>query len=154
MGTRRGRRASPPVGSEPRNGRSAMIDLGFGNPCSRYARAGVRGEMRINGSSARRRLGTWLAAAALALDLSAMPARAEAVRALWDGTSWGERSSALLARFDGRATVLPRPIDFGHSYADVVLRGTLVGRYPLVAFFQRDTMTGGLKRIQLERQRP
>jgi len=34
-----------------------------------------------------------------------------------------------------------------------VLRNVPVGGFPLVAFFQMDKATGGLKRIQLERQR-
>jgi hypothetical protein len=34
-----------------------------------------------------------------------------------------------------------------------VLRGIIVGGIPLIAFFQLDKTTGGLKRIQLERQR-
>jgi hypothetical protein len=58
----------------------------------------------------------------------------------------------LLAHFGSRATVLSRPIDFGDSYTDIVLRDVVVG-VPLIAFFQMDKTTGGLKRIQLERQR-
>jgi hypothetical protein len=50
-------------------------------------------------------------------------------------------------------TVLPVPIDFGDSYAQIVLRPVVVGGVPLIAFFQADKRTGGLKRIQLERQR-
>lgn len=48
---------------------------------------------------------------------------------------------------------MPRPIDFGDSYAELVVRRVLMGGFPLVAFFQMDKRTGGLKRIQLERQR-
>jgi hypothetical protein len=48
---------------------------------------------------------------------------------------------------------LPRPIDFGDSYAQIVLSRVVVGGVPLIAFFQLDKATGGLKRIQLERQR-
>ena len=71
----------------------------------------------------------------------------------WEGTYWGEPGSALVAHFGARATVLPRPIDFGDSYAQIVLRRVVVGGVPLIAFFQLDKATGGLKRIQLERQR-
>jgi hypothetical protein len=87
------------------------------------------------------------------LALSIPGSRAEGIRGIWDATYWGERSSALLAHFGGRATVLPQPIDFGDSYAQVVLRNVPVGGFPLNAFFQMDKTTGGLKRIQLERQR-
>lgn len=69
------------------------------------------------------------------------------------GTSWGEPSSALLAHFGARATPLRQPIDFGDSYAQIVLRSVVVGGVPLVGFFQMDKATGGLMRIQLERQR-
>ena len=48
---------------------------------------------------------------------------------------------------------MPAPIDFGDSYAQIVLRPVVVGGVPLIAFFQADKKTGGLKRIQLERQR-
>ena len=71
----------------------------------------------------------------------------------WQGTYWGEPSRALLAHFGARATVLPRPLDFGDSYTDVVLRNVPVGGFPLIAYFQMDKATGGLKRIQLERPR-
>ena len=80
-------------------------------------------------------------------------ARAADIADLWAGTYWGEPGSALLAHFGVLATVLPRPVDFGDSYAQIVLRRVTVGGIPLVAFFQQDKRTGGLKRIQLERQR-
>jgi len=71
----------------------------------------------------------------------------------WQGIYWGEPSAALIAHFGARATLLRRPIDFGDSYADVVLREVSVGGVALVAFFQMDKAGGGLRRIQLERQR-
>jgi hypothetical protein len=80
-------------------------------------------------------------------------AGAEAIADLWEGTYWGAPGSALLAHFGADATVLQRPIDFGDSYAQIVLRRVMVGGIPLVAFFQQDKATGGLRRIQLERQR-
>ena len=70
-----------------------------------------------------------------------------------DGTYWGEPDGALLKHFAGRAVALTRPIDFGDSYVSTVLRGVDVGGVPLIVFFQMDKATGGLKRIQLERQR-
>jgi hypothetical protein len=91
--------------------------------------------------------------AALVLSVLSASARADNIRALWQGTYWGEPSTALLAHFGGRATVLPRPIDFGDSYANLVLRNVSLGGFPIVVFFQMDKATGGLKRIQLERQR-
>ena len=69
------------------------------------------------------------------------------------GTSWGEPGSALIERLGTSAMLLPRPLDFGDSYAKVVVRDVAVGGVPLIAFFQMDKTTGGLKRIQLERQR-
>jgi hypothetical protein len=80
-------------------------------------------------------------------------ARADDITGSWAQTFWGESSSALLAHFGARATALPRPIDFGDSYAQIVLRRVMVGGIPLIAFFQMEKTTGGLKRIQLERQR-
>lgn len=95
-----------------------------------------------------------LIAGLIAVDIVASPSRAEeGIGWLWNDTSWGESSRALLAHFDGRATVLPQPIDFGDSYAQLVLRNVNVGGFPLNVFFQMDKATGGLKRIQLERQR-
>jgi len=81
------------------------------------------------------------------------PASAAGISDLSDGTYWGEPGSALVAHFGARATVLPAPIDFGDSYAQIVLRSVVLGGVPLIAFFQLDKRTGGLKRIQLERQR-
>jgi hypothetical protein len=84
---------------------------------------------------------------------AATAARAAGIADTWEGTYWGEPNSELLAHFGERATSLPRPIDFGDSYALLVLRRVVVGGVPLIAFFQLDKATGGLKRIQLERQR-
>ena len=79
------------------------------------------------------------------------PAHAE--EALLKGIQWGESQSALLAYLGARATVLSSPIDFGDSYTQIVLRNFVLGGVPLIAFFQIDKATRGLKRIQLERQR-
>src|SRR6266852_3244787 len=69
------------------------------------------------------------------------PVRAACIADLWEGTYWGEPGSALFAHFGARATVLPRPIDFGDSYASIVLRRVVVGGVPLIAFFQLDKTT-------------
>ncbi len=66
---------------------------------------------------------------------------------------WGETSHDLLRQFDRAATQLPRGLDFGDSYVDVVLHGDSIGGVPVVTFFQMDKRTRGLKRIQLERPR-
>jgi len=81
------------------------------------------------------------------------PAAAEGAAELWQGAHWGEASAALLGHFAASATALPRPLDFGDSYADVVLRNVPVGGIRLIAYFQMDKATHGLKRIQLERPR-
>jgi hypothetical protein len=80
-------------------------------------------------------------------------ARAAGIADVFDGIYWGESSSELLARFGSRATALALPIDFGDSYAQIVLRSVVIGGVPLVGFFQMDKTTHGLRRIQLERQR-
>jgi hypothetical protein len=90
---------------------------------------------------------------ALVLCLSGGTARAQDIAAVWQEAQWGESSRALLAHFGGRATVLPRPLDFGDSYAELVLRDVTLGGVPLIAYFQMDKRTGGLKRIQFERPR-
>jgi hypothetical protein len=68
-------------------------------------------------------------------------------------THWGESSDELFRQFGTNAIRLPRALDFGDSYADVVLRGQSLGAVPMVVFFQMDKVTHGLKRIQLERPR-
>ena len=90
---------------------------------------------------------------ALVLCLSGGTARAQDIAGVWQEAQWGKSSRALLAHFGGRATVLPRPLDFGDSYADLVLRDVTLGGVPLIAYFQMDKRTGGLKRIQFERPR-
>lgn len=77
----------------------------------------------------------------------------QTIDAVWRGTWWGESSAALLAHFGGRVTALRRPLDFGDSYVDVVMRDVPIGGVPLIAFFQMDKVTHGLKRIQFERPR-
>src|SRR5271170_8431340 len=65
-------------------------------------------------------------------------------------THWGEASDSLLHQFGAAVEQLPRPLDFGDSYADIVLRGNTFGGVPMVVFFQMDKATHGLKRLQLE----
>jgi hypothetical protein len=77
----------------------------------------------------------------------------DAVTELLRQVHWGETSQDLLQQFDGAATQLPRSLDFGDSYVDVVLDGETVGGVPVVTFFQMDKETHGLKRVQLERPR-
>jgi hypothetical protein len=64
---------------------------------------------------------------------------------------WGETSQQLLQHFGAAATRLPKSLDFGDSYADVVLEKETLGGVPVVTFFQMDKATHGLKRVQLER---
>src|SRR5206468_10912135 len=77
----------------------------------------------------------------------------ESLSRLWQGLRWGEPGTAVLEQLGPRATVLPRPIDFGDSYAPLVLRNVTLGGFQLVAFFHMDRATGGLQRVQLERPR-
>jgi hypothetical protein len=88
------------------------------------------------------------------LCIAAMPAgAANGVEAILKATSWGERSSQLAQAFGERARTLARPIEFGDSYVDVVLRNQALGGYPFTVYFQMDPASRGLKRIQFERQR-
>jgi hypothetical protein len=87
-----------------------------------------------------------------ALGLVRAPAHAVGIPTMPDGLQWGMSSRALLETLGKRASVLPRPIDFGDSYADVVLRDVVLGGVGMAAFFQMDKATGGLKRVQFERQ--
>jgi hypothetical protein len=64
---------------------------------------------------------------------------------------WGETSQQLLQHFGAAATRLPKSLDFGDSYVDVVLEKEMLGGVPVVTFFQMDKATHGLKRVQLER---
>ena len=94
-----------------------------------------------------------VAAALLIAAFAPLFAGAAEIADLWSGTRWGEPSAALLAQFGARATVLQPALDFGDSYANIVLRDVTVGGFRLIGFFQMDKATGGLKRIQLERPR-
>jgi hypothetical protein len=95
-----------------------------------------------------------LIAAALVLAALARPAHsAEGIPELLQQTYWGESSEALLRQFGSAAIRLPRALDFGDSYTDLVLNGETVGGVPVVVFFQMDKRTHSLKRIQLERPR-
>lgn len=85
------------------------------------------------------------------LGLILVQAQMVGIPALPDGVRWGETSRALVERLGQRATVLPTPIDFGDSYADVVLRNIALGGVAMTAFFQMDKTTGGLKRVQFVR---
>lgn len=85
--------------------------------------------------------------------LSMMPAaaaRAEGLDGAWSGTRWGEPPEELQRYFGARGFALAAPIDFGDSYAPLVVRGVSVGGVPLIAYYQIDKLTHGLKRIQLE----
>lgn len=82
--------------------------------------------------------------------LSAAPAALARSAPSWRGVYWGESSAALLRHFGRAAVGLPRPIDFGDSYAAVVLPDAVIAGYRVVVFFQMDRRTHGLKRIQTE----
>ena len=88
-----------------------------------------------------------IARSVLALCFFAGTAHGNTLAEAWEGTRWGESSRELLAHFGNRVSVLPRPLDFGDSYADVVMHDVTLGGVPLIAYFQMDKRTGGLKRI-------
>lgn len=94
------------------------------------------------------------AALLFAIALLAGPsAQGATIADILEAIRWGEPIAELQARFGARAVVPARPIDFGDSYAPIVLRDAAIGGIPLIAFFQMDKTTGGLKWVQLERQR-
>jgi len=75
----------------------------------------------------------------------------DGIAALLRKTHWGEAAPDLLRQFGSGAVQLPTPLDFGDSYARIVLPGGSVGGVPMVVFFQMDKKAHGLRRIQLER---
>jgi hypothetical protein len=79
--------------------------------------------------------------------------RGEGIEDAWAGVSWGESTIAVARHLGAKARALPQPIDFGDSYAPLVMRGFPVGGVPLIVYYQMDKTTNGLKRIQLERPR-
>ena len=89
--------------------------------------------------------------AVLALSRSALAETG--IAEIWRQTHWGESSDALLRQFGAGANRLPRALDFGDSYVDIILPRELIGEVPMVVFFQMDKVGHGLKRIQLERPR-
>jgi hypothetical protein len=78
---------------------------------------------------------------------------ADGIEELLQGSHWGESSDELLRQFGTDARQVRRTLDFGDSYADVILNGQTVGGVRMLVFFQMDKATHGLKRIQLEAPR-
>lgn len=105
-----------------------------------------------NAASWARRVAAVVAGLLTSFGLS-LGAQAHPIEDLLNGIRWGETQRELLAHFGPRATVLPRPIDFGDSYAPLVARGVSLGGFSLIAYYQFDKATRRLKRIQLERPR-
>jgi hypothetical protein len=95
----------------------------------------------------------WVAVAVAVVALATPAFAADGIEEVLRETHWGESSDELFHQFGTHAIRLPRALDFGDSYADVVLRGKTLGAVPMVVFFQMDKVTHGLKRIQLERPR-
>jgi hypothetical protein len=89
-----------------------------------------------------------VAAAGLLLVLPVLAA--DGVEGLLNEVHWGESSQGLGRQFGAEAVQLPRPLDFGDSYAAVVLNDKTLGGVPVAVFFQTDKETRGLKRIQLQ----
>jgi hypothetical protein len=95
----------------------------------------------------------WVAVAVAVVALATRVFAADGIEEVLRETHWGESSDELAHQFGSQAIRLPRALDFGDSYTDVVLRGLTLGAVPMVVFFQMDKVTHGLKRIQLERPR-
>jgi hypothetical protein len=87
---------------------------------------------------------------AIAFILLARPGAADTIPELLQQTHWGETTQDLLHQFVGAARPLTRSVDFGDSYANLVLNDDVVRGVSLIVFFQMDKATHGLKRIQLE----
>jgi len=83
----------------------------------------------------------------------ASPASAASLAEAIGNTYWGETPQALQRQLANRAVTLSRPIDFGDSYAPLIMRGVRVGGVEMIAYYQIDKATLGLKRVQLERPR-
>ena len=79
--------------------------------------------------------------------------RAASLDGAWTGTVWGEQPQDAQRHFGAQGFALPQPIDFGDSYAPLVVRDVSVGGVSLIAYYQFDKATRGLKRVQLERPR-
>jgi hypothetical protein len=95
----------------------------------------------------------WVAVSMAVVAVATPAFAADGIEEVLRETHWGESSDELARQFGTHAIRLPRALDFGDSYADVVLRGQTLGAVPMVVFFQMDKVTHGLKRIQLERPR-
>lgn len=96
----------------------------------------------------------WQILALLVVVAFSRPVLAETgIGEIWRQTHWGESSDALLRQFGVEANRLPRALDFGDSYVDVVLPSQTIDGVPMVVFFQMDKVSHGLRRIQLERPR-
>ena len=95
----------------------------------------------------------WIATALAVLGMARPSFAADGIEELLQGTHWGESSDELLRQFGTDARQLRPTLDFGDSYADVILNGQTVGGVRMVVFFQMDRATHGLKRIQLETPR-
>jgi hypothetical protein len=80
-------------------------------------------------------------------------ARADDLDATMSAVHWGESPEAVQRQLGARGFAVPQPIDFGDSYAPLAVRDVKIGDYPLIAYYQFDKTTHGLKRIQLERPR-
>jgi hypothetical protein len=82
-----------------------------------------------------------------------LSARAAGLDDLSANARWGESPETVQRLLGARGFALPRPIDFGDSYAPLVQRDISIGGLPMIAYYQFDKTTHALKRIQLERPR-
>jgi hypothetical protein len=109
-----------------------------------------RGESQPGIKFRQKRACRLIAFAAAALLLPRLLLAADGLETLLRATHWGESSDAMLRQFGSAAQRLPQPLDFGDSYAAIVLKGNALGGVPMAVFFQMDKATHGLKRVQLQ----
>jgi hypothetical protein len=81
--------------------------------------------------------------------LSATPAAA----AGWDKVDWGMTAPQLAAAYGAKAKRLQPPIEFGDSYAEVVLTDMAFAGESFRVYFQMDKRTHRLAHVLLERRR-
>jgi hypothetical protein len=76
-----------------------------------------------------------------------------AAAAAWDKADWGMTAPQLAAAYGAKAKRLQPPIEFGDSYAEVVLTDMAFAGESFRVYFQMDKRTHRLAHVLLERRR-